>query len=64
MYPQFVEELQIESGLYVDLRDQGAIVFPPPEHGHERPDSGWQTTAGSAGQFDPARRTRIAPRFS
>jgi glycine oxidase len=32
MYPQFVEELQIESGLYVDLRDQGAIVFPPPGH--------------------------------
>ncbi len=40
MYPQFVEELQIESGLYVDLRDQGAIVFPPPEHGHERPGFG------------------------
>ena len=40
MYPQFVEELQIESGLYVDLRDQGAIVFPPPEHAHERPGFG------------------------
>jgi glycine oxidase len=32
LYPDFVYELQIESGLPVDLRDQGAIVFPPPEH--------------------------------
>jgi glycine oxidase len=37
MYPEFVHELQVESGLYVDLRDQGAIVFPAPEHVHERP---------------------------
>jgi glycine oxidase len=37
MYPEFVHELQIESGLRVDLRDQGTIVFPPPEHVHQRP---------------------------
>jgi glycine oxidase len=37
MYPEFVHELQVESGLYVDLRDQGSIVFPPPEHVYERP---------------------------
>jgi glycine oxidase len=37
MYLEFVHELQVESGLYVDLRDQGAIVFPPPEHVHQRP---------------------------
>ena len=37
MYPEFVHELQVESGLYVDLRDQGAIVFPPPEHVYRRP---------------------------
>jgi glycine oxidase len=37
MYPEFVHELQVESGLFVDLRDQGAIVFPPPEHVHQRP---------------------------
>jgi glycine oxidase len=35
MYPEFVHELQVESGLSVDLRDQGAIVFPPAEHIHE-----------------------------
>ncbi len=37
MYPEFVRDLQTESGLYIDLRDQGAIVFPPPEHVHDRP---------------------------
>lgn len=37
MYPEFAHELQVESGLFVDLRDQGAIIFPPPEHVHERP---------------------------
>ena len=37
MYPEFVHELQIESGLHVDLRDRGAIIFPPPEHVYERP---------------------------
>ena len=37
MYPEFAHELQDESGVIVDLRDQGALVFPPPEHAHERP---------------------------
>jgi glycine oxidase len=37
MYPEFVLELQDESGVDVDLRDQGTLIFPPPEHVHERP---------------------------
>ncbi len=37
MYPEFAHELHVESGVNVDLRDQGTIVFPPPEHVHERP---------------------------
>jgi glycine oxidase len=37
MYPEFVHELQDESGMDVDLRDQGTLLFPPPEHVHERP---------------------------
>lgn len=36
MYPEFVLELQDESGIDVDLRDPGTLVFPPPEHVHER----------------------------
>lgn len=44
MYPQFVNELEVESGLHVDLRDQGSIVFPAPEfpspeQAQERPGS-------------------------
>jgi glycine oxidase len=37
MYAEFAHELEVESGMKVDLRDAGAIVFPPPEHIHERP---------------------------
>jgi glycine oxidase len=37
LYPEFADELEVESGLHVDLRDQGAIVFPSPEHMHLRP---------------------------
>lgn len=37
MYPEFVHELQDESGINVDLRGDGTIVFPPPDHIHERP---------------------------
>jgi glycine oxidase len=32
MYPEFVHELQDESGTHVDLRDQGTLLFPAPEH--------------------------------
>jgi glycine oxidase len=42
MYPEFVHELQDESGLNVDLRDQGTIFFITPEelgkHPHLRAD--------------------------
>jgi glycine oxidase len=37
MYPEFAHELQDESGVDVDLREQGTLLFPPPEHIHERP---------------------------
>jgi len=37
MYPEFVHELRVESGLPIDLRDQGALVFTPTEQVHEHP---------------------------
>ena len=37
MYPEFAQELQFETGVHVDLRDHGTILFPPPEHVQERP---------------------------
>jgi glycine oxidase len=36
LYPEFVHELQVESGMKVDLRDQGTILFPSAEHGSHR----------------------------
>lgn len=37
MYPEFVQELQDESGIHVDLRDQGTIVFLSAEHANDPP---------------------------
>jgi glycine oxidase len=37
MYPEFVHELQDESGINVDLRDQGTIFFATREHLREHP---------------------------
>jgi glycine oxidase len=34
MYPEFVRELEDESSVKIDLRDQGAIVFVDPAHLH------------------------------
>jgi len=35
MYPEFAHELEVESGMKVDLRNQGTIVFPSPELAHK-----------------------------
>ena len=35
MYPEFVRELEVESGMKADLRDQGTILFPDPRHADE-----------------------------
>jgi glycine oxidase len=35
MYPEFARELELESGMKVDLREHGTIVFPHPEHVHD-----------------------------
>lgn len=32
LYPEFAHELELESGMKVDLREQGTILFPSPEH--------------------------------
>lgn len=32
MYPEFAHELELESGMKVDLRDHGTILFPAEEH--------------------------------
>jgi glycine oxidase len=55
MYPEFVLGLQDESGVHIDLRDEGTLVFPPPEHIHNRP--GFSTESlppAPLGQMEPA----------
>lgn len=37
MYPEFAHELEVESGMKVDLRDQGTIVLGSSEHVPENP---------------------------
>jgi glycine oxidase len=63
-YPEFVLELQDESGVDVDLRDQGTLVFPPPEHVHERP--GFTTASllpSPIREFEPALAEPNRPAF-
>lgn len=36
MYPEFVHEIETESGMKVDLRDQGTVIFPTLEQVHKR----------------------------
>jgi glycine oxidase len=55
MYPEFGQELQAGSGRFVDLRDHGAIVFPPPAHVHERPGFRLESLPPSSlAQLEPA----------
>jgi glycine oxidase len=41
LYPEFAHEVEIESGMKVDLRDQGTILFPSAEHLHQAHTSGF-----------------------
>src|SRR6266478_4053293 len=35
LYPEFVHEIETESGMKVDLRDHGTVIFPTLEQVHE-----------------------------
>ncbi|HTE88073.1 MAG TPA: glycine oxidase ThiO [Terriglobales bacterium] len=55
MYPEFAHELQDESGIDVDLREQGTLLFPPPEHVHDRPGFTTESLLPAAlAQLEPA----------
>jgi glycine oxidase len=51
MYPEFAYELEVESGMKIDLRDHGTILFPSEKHLHEAQASG----------FLPASLTELEP---
>jgi len=36
MYPEFAKDLELDSGVHVDLRDNGTIMFPSSEHLHRQ----------------------------
>jgi glycine oxidase len=50
MYPEFVHELQDESGSKVDLRDQGTLLFLPAEETH----GCTETLPASLAELEPA----------
>ncbi|HEV2715799.1 MAG TPA: glycine oxidase ThiO [Terriglobales bacterium] len=55
MYPEFVHELQDESGVDVDLRDDGTILLCPPDHAQGR--AGFSTESqlpSPLSAFEPA----------
>jgi glycine oxidase len=54
MYPEFVHEIETESGMKVDLRDHGAILFPMAEHIQSRPEF-------SATRVPPATLAKLEP---
>ena len=57
MYPEFVHELQDESGINVDLRDQGTLVFPGADEVNHPP-------AFGANHRLPAPLTELEPALS
>src|SRR5271155_5283142 len=64
MYPEFAYELEVESGMKVDLRDRGAIVFPPEEHARdwEKVSSAYALPVPLSG-LEPALATPNRPAF-
>jgi glycine oxidase len=55
MYPEFAHELEVESGMKVDLRDQGTILFLSSEHAKRDTEFAAQhRLPGLLGEFEPA----------
>jgi glycine oxidase len=62
MYPEFVYDLQVESGMKVDLRDQGTIFFPSPAHA-PHPDLGTGLLPSALAELEPALARSDGPAF-
>lgn len=64
LYPEFAHEVQIESGIAVDLRDFGTIVCPPPEHIHEHPGfTAASLSPAALRELEPALADSMPPAF-
>jgi len=53
MYPEFAYELEAESGMKVDLRDYGTILFPPDEHLHHPQFTGSPLSSADLAELEP-----------
>jgi glycine oxidase len=62
MYPEFVHELEVESGMKVDLRDQGTIIFPSAEHA-SHPALQEAALPAPLAEFEPALAATDRPAF-
>lgn len=63
MYPEFVHEIEIESGLTADLRDPGTIVFPPTEHGDDPRVASLEPLPAPFAEFEPVLAAADRPAF-
>jgi glycine oxidase len=64
MYPEFAKDLEFDSGVQVDLRDQGTIMFPSSEHVHQEPAlPATSPSAVSLAELEPALAETDRPAF-
>ena len=63
MYPEFANHLQDESGVNVDLRNQGTILFLPPGQIRERPGSAVNQLPAPLSELEPGLASPAGPAF-
>lgn len=63
MYPEFVQQLQIESGLSADLREHGTILFPSAEHSVKSGTNDAGLSAAQLAELEPALAAPNRPAF-
>jgi glycine oxidase len=61
MYPEFAHELEVESGIKVDLRDYGTIFIPSDDENGHPPQAATALDRRALGELEPA---LIAPKHS
>ena len=63
MYPEFSYELETESGMKVDLRNYGTILFPPNEHLQHSQFTGSRLASGDLANLEPELAAQDRPAF-
>jgi glycine oxidase len=63
MYPEFVRQLQVDSGINADLRDQGTILVSSAEHESNLALSSARLSAAQLAELEPALEVDVHPAF-